>query len=287
MIRLLVLLVAFSVLVYPSISTWLNEKNSSRAVASYDENVAKLQEEERCRMLEDAREYNQRLVGSTALLDPFAQEETGEVPEADAAKEARDKEREEYQSLLNTDVLGTMGYVEIPCIDVRLPIYHGTKEAVLQVGIGHLQGTSLPVGGESTHTVLTGHRGLPSKKLFTDLNLVKEGDVFFIKVLGETLAYEVDQILTVLPEETKELGVQEGKDLATLITCTPYSVNTHRLLVRGHRIPYEEAKQIESQTQHTKRELPVYQAAFLLGVAVIILVLLLAWLLGRRKKRKE
>ena len=151
-----------------------------------------------------------------------------------------------YESLLNVNGSGMMGYIRIPAIEVELPIYHGTSESVLQVGVGHFEGTSLPVGGEKYHAVLTGHRGLPSKLLFTDMDKLKKGDVFYIKILGETFpesAYEIDQILTVLPEDTKALSIDSGKDYVTLVTCTPYAVNTHRLLVRGHRIPYEEAIQ--------------------------------------------
>ena len=148
-----------------------------------------------------------------------------------------------------------MGYIRIPSIKVELPIYHGTSEPVLQVGVGHLENTSLPVGGSSTHAVLTGHRGLPSAKLFTELDMVKVGDVFYIKILGETLAYEVDQILTVLPTEMQALNIEKGKDYVTLVTCTPYAVNTHRMLVRGHRIPYQEANQIQKD-EHIGYQIP-------------------------------
>ena len=226
-IRLIVLLVAFSVLLYPTFSSYLNEKNSSKVVSHYDKESVKLSKAEKEKMLEDARAYNKEMLGNIDLIDPFSQEDV----EIDAR----------YKNLLNVDGSGMMGYIRIPKINIELPIYHGTSEAVLQVGVGHFWGTSLPVGGESTHTVLTGHRGLPTKTLFTNMDKLEVGDIFYIKVLDETLAYQIDQILTVLPEETDGLSIESGKDYATLVTCTPFAINTHRLLVRGERIPYEEA----------------------------------------------
>ena len=217
-IRLIVLLVAFSVLLYPTFSSYLNEKNGSKVVSYYDEESVKLSKAEKEQMLEDARAYNQEMLGNIDLIDPFSQEDT----EIDAR----------YESLLNVDGSGMMGYIRIPKINIELPIYHGTSEAVLQAGVGHFWGTSLPVGGESTHTVLTGHRGLPTKTLFTNMDKLEVGDIFYIKVLDETLAYQIDQILTVLPEETDGLSIEPGKDYATLVTCTPFAINTHRLLVR-------------------------------------------------------
>jgi len=168
---------------------------------------------------------------------------------------------------------------------VELPIYHGTEETVLQSGVGHFEGTSLPVGGESTHSVLTGHRGLPSKLLFTDLDKLKEGDVFYIKILGKTLAYQVDCILTVLPEDTKDLSVVSGKDYVTLVTCTPYAVNTHRLLVRGVRIPYEEAIQQAADEKITP-ELPFQVKVLILAIMVLIFffIIYLIWKKGRKRK---
>ena len=188
-IRLLVLLVAFAVLLYPTYSRYLNEKNGSKVVSEYDEKSVKLSHAEKEQMLADARAYNQEMLGNIDLIDPFSQTE----PEVD----------ERYESLLNVEGSGMMGYVKIPKINVELPIYHGTSESVLQAGVGHFQGTSLPVGGDSTHTVLTGHRGLPDKTLFTNMDKMEVGDIFYIKVLDATLAYEVDQILTVLPEDTE------------------------------------------------------------------------------------
>lgn len=174
------------------------------------------------RMLSEAREYNRR------------------KPMGTGARELTDKEIREYENILDPLETGVMGYIEISKINMMLPIYHGTEENVLQVAVGHLEWSSLPVGGESTHCVLSGHTGLPGAKLFTDIDELQKGDTFTINVLSETLTYEVDQIKTVLPEETEDLRVFKGKDYCTLVTCTPYGVNTHRLLVRGHRVPNSE-----------------------------------------------
>lgn len=178
-----------------------------------------------------------------------------------------------------------MGYIEIPSIDCSLPIYHGTEESVLQTAIGHLEWTSLPVGGESTHCVLSGHRGLPSAKLFTNLDKLVEGDVFMLRILDEVLTYEVDQILIVEPQETAELQIVEGQDYCTLVTCTPYGINTHRLLVRGHRIDnMEEAKTVHVTADAVQIE-PMIVAPI---VAIpILLVLFIALIIPRHKKREE
>ena len=233
LLRILILFVALSVLLYPTVSNYLYEKNSARVITSYDEKAVEYSEKEQKQMLEDARAYNEEMLENVELLDPFSTEK----------KEVNQR----YQSLLNVDGSGMMGYITIPKINVELPVYHGTSESVLQAGVGHMEGTSLPVGGESTHAVLTGHRGLPSKLLFTDLDEMEVRDIFYIKVLGETFAYQVDQILTVLPSETDALRIEQGKDYVTLVTCTPYAVNTHRLLVRGHRVPYEETVVAEEE----------------------------------------
>ena len=254
-IRLIVLLVAFSVLLYPTFSSYLNEKNGSKVVSYYDEESVKLSKAEKEQMLEDARAYNQEMLGNIDLIDPFSQED--------------------------------VGYIRIPKINVELPIYHGTSEAVLQAGVGHFWGTSLPVGGESTHTVLTGHRGLPTKTLFTNMDKLEVGDIFYIKVLDETLAYQIDQILTVLPEETDGLSIEPGKDYATLVTCTPFAINTHRLLVRGERIPYEEATKQEPDT-NIKPELSFTAKVLIVTIIVIFIGLLIAviYSIRDRKRRK-
>ena len=249
--RVIGLIIAFSVLLYPTVSNYLYEKNGSKVISAYDENAVRLSESDKREMLEAARQYNEELLGNIELLDPFS-----------SIKKEVD---ERYQSLLNVNGSGMIGYIRIPKINAELPIYHGTEEKVLQSGVGHFEGTSLPIGGESTHAVLTGHRGLPSKLLFTDLDNLEKGDIFYIKVLGETFAYQVDQILTVLPENTKELTIVPGKDYVTLVTCTPYAVNTHRLLVRGYRIPYEEAVE----------KVPDEKIAEMLGIVFGVLFLLI------------
>lgn len=270
--RILVLIIALSVLLYPTVSNYLYEKNGARVISSYDENAVRLSESEKKEMLETARQYNSELLGNIELLDPFSPLKK----EVDAR----------YQSLLSTNEAGMMGYIRIPKIDVELPIYHGTEETVLQSGVGHFEGTSLPVGGESTHAVLTGHRGLPSKLLFTDMDELVEGDIFYIKILGETLAYQVDQILTVLPEDTKALTIAPGKDYVTLVTCTPYAVNTHRLLVRGMRIPYEEAV-LQVPDEKITPTIPFQVKLLLLAIGILILIFICYGIWRKIKKKKE
>lgn len=275
-IRLLVLLLACSVLLYPALSNYFFEKNSAKLISAYDAQTVKLHEADKERMLSEARAYNGELLWNAELLDPFSTK--------------RKENDERYERLLDVNGSGMMGYLVIPKTEARLPVYHGTHETVLQTGIGHFEGTSLPIGGEGTHAVLTGHRGLPSKRLFTDLDELEEGDSFYIRILGETLAYEVDQILTVLPEETEALGIVPEKDYVTLVTCTPYAVNTHRLLVRGHRIPYEETKEMTADDTAPVR-LPLYALLLLCLEAVLLLGFLGArvrklWKRWRKRWRK-
>lgn len=276
-IRIFGLLIAFSVLLYPTISNYLYEKNSSRVISKYNEEVINQNQEKIDEILESARAYNRELLENIELLDPFSP--------------IKNEVNQRYENTLNVSDSGMMGYITIPKIKVELPIYHGTEEKVLQTGVGHFEGTSFPVGGESTHAVLTGHRGLPSKMLFTDLDKMELGDVFYIETLGTTYAYEVDQILTVLPEDTKELSVTTGKDYVTLVTCTPYAVNTHRLLVRGHAIPYsEKEKLVVEQTQKTglsfQMEMLIY-AVFILMVffACYTMYILVAKILKTKRRR--
>lgn len=213
-----ILFAGLSLLLYPSVSDYWNSFNQSRAIATYSEEVAQIDDKQYEELWKSAVRYNSNL------------------PQTNERYVLTAEQRMIYESLLNLGKNGIMGYVEIPPIKVSLPIYHGTDEAVLQIAIGHLEWTSLPTGGESTHCVISGHRGLPSAKLFSNLDQLKEGDVFYLRVLDETLTYEVDQILIVEPEDVKALRIEEGKDLCTLVTCTPYGINSHRLLVRGHRI---------------------------------------------------
>lgn len=220
----LVFLAGMSLMLYPSVSNWWNERHTTGVVNDYEAAVSALPQNVILQEQVLAQQYNEELRGDPGRMDP------------DAAFMMK------YMARLNVDGSGVMGYIEIPVINVSLPIYHTAEEKYLQVGVGHLEGTSLPVGGPGTHCFLSGHRGLPSSKLFTDLDKVQIGDTFRLRVLGEVLTYQVDQIDVVLPDEAAEhLMIHTGQDLVTLVTCTPYGVNTHRLLVRGVRVPTEGA----------------------------------------------
>lgn len=214
----LMLCVGAGLLLYPSISDWWNSSRQTKAVASYGELVAQVDSETVERVRADAVAYNQHLA------------------EIDYPWVLDDERKADYEQQLAMDATGIMGYVDIPKIRCTLPVYHGTEESVLQTSVGHLEGSSLPIGGPSTHCVISGHRGLPSAKLFTDLDKLVEGDLFMLRVLDETLTYEVDQIRIVEPDEIDDLEIIEGGDYCTLVTCTPYGINSHRLLVRGHRV---------------------------------------------------
>lgn len=267
-ILILVFLIGLSLLLYPSFSNWWNSMHQSRAIASYSEEVAKLDEDQYREIWDNAWNYNQSLL---------------ERPNDFVLSE---EQKAAYDQLLDIGDNGVMGYIEIPSIGVALPIYHGTDEAVLQIAAGHLEWTSLPVGGESSHCVLSGHRGLPSAKLFTDLDQLAEGDTFVLRVLDEVLTYEVDQILIVDPHDTDALQIEEGKDYCTLVTCTPYGINSHRLLVRGHRIETTvEAEKIRVTADAIQIE-PVIVAPI---VALPLLLILLIFLIinpGKKKKQK-
>lgn len=278
--RLLVILLGIGILVYPSLSEYLSELNGSRATASYDDSVLQLEQARLDQLLAQAQEYNRQLAGTSTGKAPLSDDDGNPITP------------ESYWDLLNVDSAGMMGYIEIPKLNTAIPIYHGTSEAVLQVGVGHLQNTSLPVGGESTHAALSGHRGLPTRSLFTDLDQMEVGDRFYIKVLNETLCYTVDQILTVLPHEMDALAIEEGKDYVTLITCTPYGINSHRLLVRGVRTPYD-PQQHQNEIAESASYLsgmPAQYRHLLIGVVVLVVVLLLRFLvcavLNIRKRRK-
>ncbi len=268
-----VILIGCCVLLYPTISNFLVQRNSSYAVQTYESALENMGEDQKKEALEKAREYNKKIRGKVIAGDPFAGH--------------HDVEDDEYWEVLNIEENGMMGYIQIPKISVELPIYHGTKERVLQKGIGHWEGTSFPVGGSSTHSVLTGHRGLPTIDLFSDLDRMTNGDVFYLKILGETLAYQVDNIQTVLPEETESLQVYEGKDYVTLVTCTPYAVNTHRLLVRGIRIPYEEAVEIAPDTVEYKTWIPLEIKAVLAVAACLGSLGVIYSIYMSRRKRNE
>ena len=266
LLLILILLAGVSLLLYPTVSDYWNSFHQSRAIASYAEQVANIDDAQYEELWDAARDYNQSLLHrpNDFILS--------------------DEQQEIYKSLLDFGGNGIMGYIEIPMIDVMLPIYHGTEESVLQIAVGHLDWTSLPVGGAGSHCVLSGHRGLPSARLFTDLDKLKVGDVFMLHVLNEILTYEIDQILIVEPQETDPLLIEPGKDLCTMITCTPYGINSHRMLVRGHRIEnQEEAKDIRITADAVRIE-PLMVAPI---VAVpILLVLLIILLLPKQKKGK-
>lgn len=253
----LILLGGLSLLLYPTVSDYWNSFTQSRVVASYAESVSGLGDEVYSQIWQQARDFN----ASMKLRENLYQ-----LTSAD---------EEAYNSALNVGGNGVMGYIEIPTIDVYLPIYHGTSDPVLQVAIGHIEWTSLPTGGESTHCVLSGHRGLPSAKLFTNLDKLVVGDCFHLKILNEVLTYEVDRVLIVLPEDISGLQIEEGQDYCTLLTCTPYGINTHRLLVRGHRIANtEEAKVINLVDEAGQIEELLVAAFLLLPVGLLIFFLL-------------
>ena len=264
-ILILIFLVGLSVMLYPTVSDYVNQKNQSRAVASYSEEVENLSDVDYQAYFDAANDYNRRLA---------------ETPDAFY----RPEEVSGYTDTLDVSGTGIMGYITIPKIGVELPVYHGTSDGVLQVAAGHLEGSSLPVGGAGTHAVISAHRGLPSAKLFTNLDELEVGDTFTITVLDRVLNYEVDQISIVLPTETDLLQPVEGKDYVTLMTCTPYGINTHRLLVRGHRVTApENLKRIRVAADATRIE-PILIAPLL---AVPLLLLLLIGLLVSGRKRKQ
>ncbi len=262
-ILILMFLAGLSLLLYPTVSDYWNSMHASQAVANYAEKVKDLSREQYDKMLQEAKAYNKTLAQSGGGYTLSKRQEAT------------------YESILDVTGTGIMGYIEIPTIHISLPIYHGIENSVLQIAVGHLEWSSLPVGGKSTHCVLSGHRGLPSAKLFTNLDQLVEGDTFVIRVLDEVLTYEVDQILIVEPSDVSALTIEEGKDLCTLVTCTPYGINSHRLLVRGHRVA--------NQTEGIRVTSDAIQIDPLLVAPVVALPMLLALLivlLVSGKKRK-
>ena len=263
---ILVFFLGLSLVLYPSVSDYWNSLHQSRAIATYAEEVSGLDTGRYEQLWAEAVDYNRTL------------------RDRDNAFLLSETQKAAYDGLLNVGGNGVMGYIEIPTIGVSLPIYHGTDEGVLQIAVGHIEGTSLPVGGESSHCVISGHRGLPSAKLFTNLDKLVVGDTFLFRVLDETLTYEVDQILIVEPQEVSALTIREGEDLCTLVTCTPYGINTHRLLVRGHRVENAEAARTIRVTADAMQVEPLIVAPM---VAAPMLAVLLIWvMLGGGKKRR-
>ena len=267
---MLIVLIGALILFYPSISNYTVMRNASRAVATYDDTTARLTAEQRAQLLAAARDYNTRLAESGVQASP-----------ADATGGGRGA-AEEYETLLNPNGDGMMGHITIPRLKETLPIYHGTSEPVLQVGVGHLPDSSLPVGGPGTHAALSGHRGLPSARLFTDLNKMKVGDLFYIRVLDQTLAYKVTSIETVLPNETESLAIQPGKDLVTLITCTPYGINSHRLLVHAERTDYVPTED-ELKVDNPIFNIPLPYLLLIIAVFALALVVAIMTIVRRRQ----
>ena len=280
----LMFLLGFAILIYPTVSNQWNTYRQNQLISSYEELIGKMAEEDYTKEWEKANSFNDTIIHNNIFGDVFG--ENGD-----------DIKNTEYWQILNVGNDGVMGYVSIPKINVKLSIYHGTADDVLQTGIGHLNGTKLPIGGESTHSVLAAHRGLPSARLFTDIDQLERGDMFYIHVLDETLAYQVDQILDMVDKDDNEtlqkaLQIEEGQDYVTLFTCTPYGVNSHRLLVRGTRVPYNGEEEIESTAAESmlKSIQNYYMIYLILGLSVTLLVILLMKFLikpGKKKHKKE
>lgn len=261
---ILLLTAGIGIIAFPFISNYLNQRNATQVMENYQKKADKLTPEQIAEMFQQAQIYNENLLGQPAH-DPFIPGSGIVMPD-------------NYYQVLNVD--GTMGQIEIPSIDVKLPIYHGTKESVIRKAAGHLEGSALPIGGAGTHTVLTSHTGLTEAKLFTDLTELKKGDHFYIHVLNRTLAFEVDKISVIEPEHTELLRAVKGQEYATLLTCTPYGVNSHRLLVRGKRVPYN-PKKVVKRKKLTKEQRLLLKAAVITTVIMLILIIVTYW---RNKK---
>jgi len=270
----LVFLVGAGVFLYPTISDMWNQYRNAQLVSKYEEAVTELSDNDYDRLWKEAKEYNAEHPVN-AIVDAFEEEDTYELSHP-------------YDRVLDPNGDGLMGSIEIPKIKAKLAIYHGLSKTVLEKGVGHVEGTSLPIGGKSTHAVLAAHRGLPNAKLFTDLDQMEKGDIFILHILGKNLAYKVDQIKTVLPDETSELDIVEGEDHVTLVTCTPYAVNTHRLLVRGIRTKYVE-EEVTKNDETIPQKLAVVDPKRVLagGAAALVILILLIYLIVRRKDKKR
>ena len=265
----LILFLGVAILLYPTVSDYWNSFHQSRAIASYIEEIENIDPADYEKEWERARQYNEELVKKPNRF------------------RMSDEEYAEYESLLNLTGSGIMGYIEVPKINCTLPIYHGTDDAVLQIAVGHFEGTSLPTGDAGVHSVLSGHRGLPSAKLFTDLDQMEEGDLFVIRVLDQIMTYEVDQILIVLPEELDALAIDQQQDLCTLETCTPYGINSHRLLVRGHRTENQEMETIIKVVADATQVKPILVAPVLAAPMLLILLIGMMISTGRKQRRRK
>lgn len=258
---LAIFLIGAGLMAYPAISNYLTELSQGEVIREYQENLERMDEEQKEQIRRQAEEYNQNLIGNVVLTDPF--------DESNLAIQ-----NTQYQDLLNPNGDGVMGYLEIPSIGVFLGVYHGTDVEVMKVGAGHLMNTSLPVGGLGSHAVLSAHSGLPSAMLFTDLNKLEKNDKFYLYILGETMAYEINQIKVVEPHEIDDLFIDIKEDYVTLVTCTPYGVNSHRLLVRGTRVAYvEEEKEVIEKKQEASGLMNAYLILIPIGIIFLIIVI--------------
>lgn len=277
----LMFLIGFGILIYPTVADQWNTYRQSRLISSYERTINEMEPEDFRAEWEKARAFNDTLTQNSIYGDVFGEED-------------QELEDSQYWKILNVGGDGVMGYLSIPKINIKLSIYHGTGDEVLQTGVGHLNGTKLPIGGESTHSVLAAHRGLPSARLFTDIDQLENGDMFYIHVLDETLAYQVDQILDMVDKDDvdtleKALQIEEGKDQITLFTCTPYGVNSHRLLVRGTRVPYngeeEAATPVDTMLEAVQN---YYMLYLILGLSItLLIILLLRFLMKPGRKNKD
>lgn len=255
-IFIFVVIVGVSVMLYPVMLNFINSKRETHIIEEYSDKVKELRQANYDYLFEEARKYNQDLTNDN-IVDAFSKDNS--------------IENEEYNKLLNINNDGVIGYIKIPKIDVNIPIYHGTSTKVLEKGIGHFEKSSLPVGGDGTHSILPGHRGLPSSRLFSDLNQLQEGDLFYIYVLDQILAYKVDKISVVDPDDIENLKMEEGQDYVTLVTCTPYAINTHRLLVRGTRITYNEE---ELKSIKVNKKLSTSDITLIGGLITVVIVII-------------
>lgn len=277
----LLFLVGFGILIYPSVSNQWNTYRQSQLISSYETIVEEMDEEDFSDEWAKARAFNDTIVENNLYADVFGQEEMG-------------LEDTEYWKILNLANDGIMGYISIPKINIKLAIYHGVEEIVLQTGVGHLNGSKLPIGGESTHSVLAAHRGLPSARLFTDIDQLERGDVFYIHMLDEVLAYQVDAIHDMVDKDdmdtlTELLSIKEGQDRVTLFTCTPYGVNSHRLLVSGSRVEYNGEEDVEVSVPEAMLQSvqDYYMLYLVLGLSITILVILLMRFFFNSKRKRE
>ena len=259
----LLFLVGLGIMIYPTVSNQWNTYRQNKLISNYEKIVDDMSDEDFSQEWQNAQAFNETISGNNVFADVFGEK-------------SKDSENSEYNRVLNMNNDGIMGYISIPEINIKLAIYHGTSDDVLQTGVGHINGSKLPIGGESTHCVLAAHRGLPSAELFTDIDQLQTGDKFYLHILDKVLAYEVDQIKTVLPSQTDDIEIVDDEDYVTLVTCTPYSVNTHRLLVRGKRTDYKEAIKKTPNEVNNGIHIP-YEVKLALLSFIIIGIIIFIW----------